>query len=41
MERHGFGRIEDFRGRFAEPVEGAGHGFARAQYVKDLLGRRE
>ncbi len=41
MERHGFNGIEDFRGRLAEPVEGAGRGFARAQYVKDLLGRRE
>jgi len=41
MARHGFDRVEDFRGRLAEPVEGAGRGFARAQYVKDLLGRRE
>jgi len=41
MARHGFNGIEDFRGRLAEPAEGAGRGFARAQYVKDLLGRRE
>jgi len=41
MDRHGFGCIADFRGSLAEPAEGAGRGFARAQYVKDLLGRRE
>lgn len=41
MERHGFDRIADFRGKLAEPVEGAGRGFARAQYVKGLLGRQE
>jgi len=41
MTTHGFEGIADFRGRLAEPQEGKGHGFARAQYVKDLLGRRE
>jgi len=41
MSTHGFEGIADFRGRLAEPLEGKGHGFARAQYVKDLLGRRE
>lgn len=40
MDRHGFARIEDFRGRLAEPVDGAGRGFARAQYVKEFM-RRE
>lgn len=41
MDRQGFGSIADFRGRLAEPAQGAGRGFARAQYVKTLLGRRE
>jgi dihydroorotate dehydrogenase (fumarate) len=37
MDRHGFKRIADFRGRLAEPMDGAGRGFARAQYVKELM----
>lgn len=37
MERHNMARIENFRGKLAEPEEGAGRGFARAQYVKDLM----
>jgi len=37
MDRHGFARIGDFRGRLAEPLDGAGRGFARAQYVKELM----
>ncbi len=37
MERHDFATINDFRGRLAEPLDGTGRGFARAQYVKDLM----
>jgi len=37
MARHGFSTIDDFRSRLCEPLDGAGRGFARAQYVKGLL----
>lgn len=37
MDRHQFAQIESFRGRLAEPLDGAKRGFARAQYVKALM----
>ena len=37
MTRHHFERVEDFRGKLCEPVDGTERGFARAQYVKGLL----
>jgi len=41
MDRHGFSRIADFRGKLADTEAGGGQGFARAQYVKELMRRRD
>lgn len=37
MEKHGFEKIDDFRGRLAASLDEQNQGFARAQYVKGFL----
>jgi dihydroorotate dehydrogenase (fumarate) len=41
MTRHDMADVSAFVGRLSEPVDGPSHGFARSQYVKELLSRRE
>lgn len=41
MARHDMADIDSMVGQLSEPVDGPVHGFARAQYVKELLSRRE
>jgi len=38
MDSKSFGTPDDFRGRLSEPVDSSRKGFARAQYVKALVG---